>query len=221
MWNEISEKPMNEFILNRNAKPQTFKTDQSGIDNLKNQFFNEAREFVYFRKGDWAGFHRSLQNARNYMQKHPNVTLTALTLSAVPLRVYEEIASATNIPIKKVKQYLNESYVDKARNKQDFVTIRVICGERALGESEIKELEKITNAKGSVKTITKSQAGDLRYIVNEQSYAIFFRVDKDDLRGVVGFDKEMISMLQLKFDKEFYVAAIRNAELFAPDYLGH
>lgn len=188
----------------RAMKVYRFQTDQLGIDNLKNEFFNESRDFVYFRKGEWTGFESSLENVIAWIQANPQWVLTAIALYVPVRQLVKDIVEATGAAIKLVK-----TYFDRRRDHKFLRTVRVILSEGKLDESQIAEWEDICG-QGGVASIPKDQVGVFRYLVNEHRYAIFSRLGSSDLQGIIGTDQQMIRMLRYLFDREFIVASIRN-----------
>lgn len=186
-----------------------FEADQEGIDQLKNKFFNEAREFVYFRKGRWNGFHASLQNASKLIEDHPELVLAASSSLPLEKKIVNDIVEIIGIEREQVIKILKKFHIER-HSRQRVVTFRAIVAEGALSKSDIARWENISELKGSIQTIPEAQKGYFRYIVNENRYSIFCRIDKDLLQGIIGYDQEIINLLKNKFDLEFYSAATRH-----------
>ena len=193
-------------MITHNISATSFHTDQSGINNLKNTFFEEAREFVYFRKGEWTGIVDSVQHASNWLQSHPEFVPTVLAFYKPTAELLKSVIATTGKTEKKVMSFFSKTPPDK-----HYVTRRVICSVRPNTKSEIANWEKICG-KGSVAIIAKSQAGHFRYLVNEKRYAIFSRLGENSLQGIMGSDKDTIIMLREIFDKEFITTSIKNSQ---------
>lgn len=187
-----------------------FEADQEGIDQLKNEFFNEAREFVYFRKGQWNGFYASLRNASKLIEEHPELVLTASSSLPLVKEMVDSIVETIGVKREKVIKILKKFHIER-HSRQSVVCFRAIVAEGALSKSDIAMWENISELKGSIQTIPEAQKGYFRYIVNEKRYSIFCRIDKDLLQGIIGYDQEIINLLKNKFDLEFYSAATRRA----------
>ena len=185
-----------------NIKCKRFVADQIGIDQLKNEFFDEAREFVYFRKGEWEGFINSLNYAIDWASNNPEYTAIAIALYTPTKDLISYIVQRTGASIEKVKSNFGKP-------KKGYISRKVIVRKGRLTKEEIVKWEEICG-KGSIETIPKSQVGKFRYIVNEKRYAIFCRHGENDLRGIIGYDKWTIQVLREIFDREFIEASIKN-----------
>lgn len=189
----------------KRIQAQAFQTDQLGIDQLKNEFFREARDFIYFRKGEWEGIVQSIDCAIKWVEANPDLTLITLALYPPAKDMVTAIMKVTGVSSQRVKKYFGRP--DGSKN---LVTARVICSE-TVDSSSIRKWEDICG-KGSVVTIPQSQTGPFRYLVNEQRYAIFCRLGPNDLRGIIGQDKQTIAVLRYRFDQEFVEAAIKKSK---------
>jgi len=206
------------MIEERKISGVSFHVDQLGIDQLKNDFLSEAREFVYFRKGEWTGAANSVQHLVQLMQANPAwvPTMTAFyepakeVIADVALSALAKAAGAT---IEKVWEIVQRIFLPPRPPDKDhyYVTVRVICTRRRGIGAEIAEWEERCG-KGSVVVIPESRVGQLRYIVNEKRYAVFCRLDSNSLQGIMGTDQQTIRMLRNMFDREFIVASIRSSK---------
>ena len=176
----------------------SFQADQKGIDDLKDEFYSEAREYVCFRKGEWHGVLASFDYAVEWALENPEWVSTAVLCCRPAKDLLRSIAKATGAGVAEIKRrYFG-------RKKSGTINRRVICGP-TVKKADIAEWERICGA-GSVATIPKSQIGEFRYILNERRYAIFSRFGPQDLQGIIGTDKKTLTMLRDMFTKEFIVA---------------
>ena len=189
------------MLEKRNASGQYFRADQIGVNGLKNEFLKEAREFVYYRKGEWRGASASVQHAIAWAQANPEwVSIAAAMYTPskdLVLLVAKALGKTVTWATKKVKEYFTSP-------KPRHVTRKVIVSEGI--DLEVVEKWEAVCGKGGVVIIPNSQKGLWRYIVNEKRYAIFTRVGVNDLRGIIGNEPEMIQTLREMFDIEFIVA---------------
>ena len=183
-------------------KCKHFVADQDGIDDLKNEFFDEAREFVYFRKGEWAGFGECLKFAVEWVINNPEFIAVSIALYPPSKELVKDIVKKANTTAKKVRVFFGKP-------KKGYISRRVIVTKGRLTKKQIADWEE-SCGEGSIATIPKAQGGKFRYIVNEKRYAIFTRMSKDDLRGIMGNDEETISILRDTFDREFIEAKIKS-----------
>jgi len=195
------------MLKKRAIKAEIFQADQLGIDQLKNEFFDESHDFVYFRKGEWSGFESSLEHVATWVQQNPEWTLTAIAPYYILVRqLIKDIVKITGATTDLIK-----AYFDRRRNREFVRTVRVILSEAKLDQSLIAEWEDICG-QGGVTTIPEDQSSYFRYLVNEQRYAIFSRLGPNDLRGFIGKDRQTIGILRYLFDREFVEASVRNQQ---------
>lgn len=195
------------MLKKRAIKAEAFQADQLGIDQLKNEFFDESQDFVYFRKGEWTGFESSLEHVATWVQQNPEWMLTVMAPYYILVRqLIKDIVKITGATTDLVK-----AYFDRRRNREFVRTVRVILSEAKLGQSLIAEWEDICG-QGGVTTIPEDHVGYFRYLVNERRYAIFSRLGPNDLRGFIGKDRQTIGILRYLFDREFVEASIRNQQ---------
>ncbi len=188
------------MLTRKRVTAWSFQADQTGINDLKNEFYGEAREFVYFRKGEWHGVLESIRHAAEWAQQHPEWVAIVVASYQPAKDLVKEIAKVTGAGIAQVKTYFG-------RKKKRAVNRRVICGP-SVRKADVLKWEAICDL-GSVVTIPKSQIGEFRYIVNEKRYAIFSRFGPNDLRGVIGSDQETVAMLRDMFNREFIVMDLK------------
>lgn len=185
-------------------KGVSFQADQMGIDQLKKDFLSEARDFAYFRKGEWTGIESSVQHVVEWVNANQDWIPTALALYVPSLELIEHLVKITGASAKAIKAFFGA----RAPDKKHYVTVRVICTTDNRKRAKISEWEGICG-EGGVVTTPKSQSGHFRYLVNEKRYAIFSRLGPDMLQGIMGTDREMILMLREIFDREFIQASIK------------
>lgn len=196
-------------------KAEGFIATQVEIDTMKNNFLNDCVQgyssFVYYRKGEWHGKTPHINHLKLLANTNPNIIFSARSLSPILENVIEKLVIIfTGIGIEYIRKFLKEKF-SKSDDGHNIVTIRVICSEENFSEEEREWIESISDMKNSVQTIPKEQVGIFRYFVNEKRYAIFCRVDANNLEGIIGYDRKTISLLREKFNEEFLAAAVRNA----------
>jgi hypothetical protein len=73
-------------------RAQRFEADQEGIDDLKNEFLDEAHHFVYFRKGRWSGFEASIRHVAEWVKANPEIFLTAASSQPISDKMLDDVA---------------------------------------------------------------------------------------------------------------------------------
>lgn len=186
-----------------------FRANQVGINTLKDEFFDEAIDqrltFVYFRKGEWTGVRESAEHASKRRDEKLGVLFTPKAMNEPPRRMIPKISKDTGVQAK----YIDDTFFLHPSSDK-HLTVRVITG-TGTGSGPIAEWESICG-KGGVATIPPLQIGSFRYLVNDKRYAIFSRIDKNDLRGIVGNDPDVIALLRAKFDDEFIRAHLQASQ---------
>lgn len=152
------------MIKRNRIKSEVFSADQDGIDKLKNEFFSEAEEFTYFRKGEWTGIESSILHALKWAQANPEWVAISIAAYTPSKDLVKSIARASGVAINVVKKY----FCKPAKMK---ITRRVICG-KSTKKLKIREWESICG-EGSVVTIPKIQTGNFRYILMKRSTQFF------------------------------------------------
>lgn len=192
-------------MINKNAVRATvFVADQAGINKLKDDFFDEARDFVYFRKGEWHGVRASINKARHWAQTFPDWISTAKAMYTPAPELISLVAKGIGIVARVVSKIVRKYFT---KHTAKTVTRRVICSPD-IGEAEIREWEYICGV-GSVVTIPHEQVGQFRYVVNEKRFAIFSRLGPNNLQGIMGTNEAMIRMLRDRFDQEFIESLVK------------
>ena len=191
--------------MDKRIKAKRFQVDQPGIDKLKNQCFNEAKEFSYFRKVEWTGILSSIENAETFQAEWPMVTMSALAVYPGAKAIAKDAADLVKASTATFRDFCSK-YMARRRRK-NHVCRRVICSS-VVRKTRISRWEDICG-KGGVVTIPKSHVGPFTYIVSDRMWAIFTRFGKNDLRGLHGNDSNTISMLRKRFDLEFNSAKMR------------
>jgi len=189
------------MINKQKVKSEAFSADQAGINTLKNDFFSEAREFCYFRKGEWTGIEDSILHAIQWARENPEWVAISIAAYTPSKDFVRGIVKITGMAANSIKKYFGKPLKGK-------ITRRVICGKET-NKLKIRKWEKYCG-EDSVVTIPKKQTGSFRYVLNEKRYAIFSRFGANDLRGIIGYDKQTILMLREMFDREFIEADINN-----------
>jgi len=189
-----------------NQEVKLFKCDQEGIDQLKDEFFKNAEEFIYYRKGEWHGILATLEWIKDYLVAHPGLVVTIISsypdikILAKDIKIY--VQHNTEKAIDSIHKLIHKYSTDE--KKLEHITCRVITSLTKENEKHIPEWEKICGKDG-VCIIPKEQAGYFRYFVNEKEFCLFCRIDENTLRGIRGNDPMMVKILRDKFDKEFFI----------------
>lgn len=194
--------------MRKKIKAEWFEVDQLGIDSLKNRCFNQAKEFSYFRKGEWLGGHESLNNAQAYQVAWPMVVMTAVAAYPGAKAIVEDASKLVGATASTVNK-INRRYIAR-RKRKHHICRRVICSSR-VGKAVIAGWEEICG-EGSVVTIPKTHVGPFTYVVSDRMWAIFTRFGKNKLRGIQGRDRHVISMLRKSFDLEFNAEKMRKTK---------
>ena len=197
------------MLTKEEIRTQRFEADQKGIDGLKNEFLAEAHHFAYFRKGRWSGFEASLRHTADWVEAHPEILLTAASPQPISSEMLNDVANIIQIDKEKILDSLKD-YRGYSSGHREVITFRVIVVEGALTQSDIARWESLSDLRRSIVTIPRSQEGYFRYLVNEKRYAIFCRLNKDLLQGIIGYDRKTIDLLRYQFDLEFYVSALES-----------
>jgi len=184
----------------KSVRAKWFRTDQLGIDDLKNRCFNEAREFSYFRKGEWTGILASIENAEAFHVAHAMIVMGAIAAYPGARQLVHDAARVVGAGAKKTAEVLSKYW--RARARKNYVCRRVICSS-GVSKANIRKWEAICG-EGGVVTIPKSQVGPFTYVVSDRMWAMFTRFGPNDLRGLEGDDKDTIAMLRQRFDVEFF-----------------
>jgi hypothetical protein len=189
------------MLIKTNENVTNFQTDQDGINKLKNDFFSEAKDFVYFRKGEWTGFKESLEFAVKFIAEHPYWIPVAYAGYKLSKETFSDLIEVTGLSKSKISKFFKE----KPENDNNYVNVRVICGEQDDIEIKIKRWEENVCPE-SIAVIPKIQTGPFRYIVNDQRYSIISRLGPQTLQGIIGYDQKTINMLRDTFNIEFIKA---------------
>ncbi len=151
------------MIKTKDSNVTYFQADQDGINKLKNDFFSEAKDFVYFRKGEWTGFSESLEFAAKFLSENPYWIPVVWAGYKLSKDVLSDLIKVTGLAIDGIKPLFKK----KPKNDKTYVTIRIICGEQEDIESKKIEWEQKV-CKDSIAVIPIIQTGQFRYILNEQ-----------------------------------------------------
>jgi len=193
---------------------QSFEATQQDIDTLKNEFWDEARMFSYFRKGEWHGILASIDFAEAWAAAHPLLESAALLGNAFLLypRIKEgaisvaegarqsltAVAKTLCFPVTVIRNYI--------RPVHDLRTVsRAIITTKKLTREEESRWGRVCGM-GTVARIPEAQRGSFTYLVNERRWAIFTRLSENELRGIIGEDKSMRDGLTIRFLREFIAA---------------
>ena len=187
-----------------------FEVDQYGIDELKNQFYDEARDFLYFRKGEWTGVLSSVQFALEWAVQNYTVLSAALAAILITKEVINTVGTLIGLgknATERIQKALKEKSSEEKPEEEQIVRVdrKVICCE-GINPDYVEAWEEL-NGKGTVGQIPKIQGGPLRYVLNEKRYAIFTRVGEQDLRGIIGYDANTIIVLKKALNKEMEKAS--------------
>lgn len=194
--------------MEKHIRAKYFEVDQLGIDDLKDRCFNEAKEFSYFRKGEWAGIVASIDNAGVFQTAWPEIVMTAVVVYPGAKELAKDAARLVGAGATQLRTFIS-GFVGPSRRK-NHICRRVICSRR-VSKARIAEWEEICGS-GGVVTIPKSQVAPFAYVVSDRMWAIFTRFGKNDLRGMRGRDQHTITMLRNRFDLEFSAAKMKRAK---------
>ena len=183
-----------------------FVADQKGIDDLKNEVFNDASEFSYFNKGMWSGMASSVANAEAWAEAHPDWSADYIAPYNPPAAFLARLAADVNVEANAIAEFFGET-------RSHAVCRRVICN-RGISEQLLVSWARVCGAR-TVARRTESSAPVLNFVLNETQWAIFMRLGPDELRGIRGTDRSMIASLSLAFDYEF--VSLTLASSTAPD----
>lgn len=183
-----------------------FQADQNGINELKNDFFREAKDFVYFRKGEWTGFEESLKFAIEFLRENPQW----IPISYAGYKLTKEFIIHLAQSSKQTLDNINSFFREKPKDEKTYVTVRVICGEQEGLDKKILEWDQEV-CKDSIVVIPEVQVGQFRYLLNEQRYALFSRLGHESLQGLIGNDKATLNMFRNNFDREFIIKHVTTA----------
>lgn len=192
------------MLVSGRISARWFRADQEGIDKLKNECFDGAREFSYFRKGGWSGIRASIDNAARWAIVHPRWSQTGRAPYAASDVLLQRIARDAGTTTSVVRRFF------ASQRSPRTVCRRVVCSPR-VEKARIAEWEAICG-KGTVAVIPRAQVGPFAYVVSDRMWAVFARFGPDDLGGLVGTDRKTILVLRDGFDHEFVVARIRAEE---------
>ena len=185
-----------------NQQVKSFECDQHGIDRLKEEFFENAEDFVYYRKGEWEGISAILEFVQNYLSNHPEIVISAIGVYPAIKILKKDVKHK----LKQVKESM-KNFIDKYstnKKKPEQVTCRVITSLTEDNKKHIPKWEKLCG-KGGVCIIPEEQSGYFRYFVNEKEFCLFCRIDDNTLQGIRGDNPMIIKMLRDKFDEEFFI----------------
>jgi len=193
------------MLTKTRVRASVFFADQAGINRLKDDFFDEARDFVCFRKGEWHGLKASVEKAIEWANANPDWVSTAVAMYAPARELLPTLIKVVGVSARRICRLIFGKVFDKRRPRT--VTRQVICSPD-VGKAEIAEWEDVCGV-GTVVTIPQKEVGQFRYVVNEKRFAIFARLGPNNLQGIMGTDPNMIQMLRDRFDHEFIQALVR------------
>ena len=194
--------------MEKHIRAKYFEVDQLGIDDLKNHCFNDAKEFSYFRKGEWTGIVASIENAVLFREAWPVIVMTAVAAYPGAKELAKDAARLVGAGAIHLRTFISGFVAPRRRKNR--ICRRVICSSR-VSKARIAEWEEICGG-GGVVTIPKSQVGLFTFLVSDAMWAIFTRFGWNDLRGMQGRDKQAITMLRNCFDLEFNAAKLRKVK---------
>jgi hypothetical protein len=133
--------------------------------------------------------------------------LTSKSKDPLTDELINEIRKKTGIKKEKLYSILKDYFATCTSDKH-HITFRALVAEGSLKTSDIEKWEKLSKMKRSIQTVPVLQTGYFRYLINEKRYAIFCRLNENNLLGILGKDKEIIDMLKKKFDLEYYISVV-------------
>lgn len=182
--------------MNKRQYITSFDATQKKVNQLKKEFFKEAEDFVYFRKGEFDGIVEFLKDFTLDLIDNPEkVIVWYIIYKGAKKIVIDKLRSIKDRKKKneKLKQFIH-------KKKKNEVTFRIISVESPRNKKELKEFER----KGvGVCRIPEEKRGRIRYLVNEKRFCLFIRQEKNNFFGVEGTDELMIRRLRKLFDLEY------------------
>lgn len=201
---------------------RSFECDQKGIDQLKNEFFENAEDFVYYRKGEWGGIAATTDFVKIYLLAHPGIVVSPMDIYPAIVTNIDKIFMCivaypgarmlikdTKKVIETIRNIIGKFSTDNKELNQ--ISCRVITSLTEDNKKYIPEWEKLCG-KGGVCIIPKEQTGYFRYFVNDKEFCILCRIDDNKLQGIRGKDPIIIKMLRDKFNEEFFIGKYLDEE---------
>lgn len=96
--------------MKKKIEVTAFSTDQKGIDKLKSKYFEKCEEFIYFRKGEWTGIHKSVTFAYDWISNHQDIIFLWVSNSVNVLAALEYSRRMLNWFDEKVLNNIRKKY---------------------------------------------------------------------------------------------------------------
>ena len=176
--------------MNKATNIKSFEGDLAKITEIQTSFLKEAKDFVYFRKGEFDNIVEMLLVLINHVLSNPKIIIASVAAYPGAKAIVSDIIKG----VKKIEQFA------KDRKEKNELTFRVISIKTDKNRKELKEFEE----KGvGVCEIPEEKSGRLRFFVNEKRFCLFVRQEENDFFGMIGTDKLMIRRLRELFDREY------------------
>ena len=172
----------------------SFNANTKGIIEKKAEFFNEAREFLFLRKGEDVGI-----EIIGFMSFAINVIADPLLADMIREFIfYENVLRRINRYYQKIKQIIESRKKEVLSPPKDLRII--LCPDR-----ENTEAKPIYEAQGyQIKSYENELIkGPFRYYLNEKRYCLFLRTGKDTFTGFIGNNSDTINELKISFENEW------------------
>ena len=178
----------------------SFCANSKGIIEKKAEFFDEAEEFLYLRKGEDVGADIIAVLAMVYQQMYDDSFWSFVGKTSAISAIIERIIKFYRWIREKI-----EERKEALRNNLDVhkpvSDVRIICWPDT-DNKKVKPLFRKLNYRVH-RYESESQKGALRYYLNEKRFCLFIRTGDDDFTGVIGNDSRTIAELKQAFEKEW------------------
>lgn len=209
----------NEFYLNivKAGRVSRFEADEPGVTLLKDDFRNEAEEFLFLRKGE--DFGAFLIQAMEALSWGPDIMKTlyyayepitdfagfhienALELDWDKfLTSYLLISNSLELSKKQLEK-IKERFWYRRTQKKSKPVICILCYPDKRNERARVGWEALGAKVRHYKE--ESQKGSHRLYLNEKRYAMFYRSAEERFFGFIGDDQDTISRLKELFEAEW------------------
>lgn len=170
--------------MNNLINIESFEGDLAKITEIQTSFLQEAKDFVYFRKGEFDNIAEILSAVMDYISRNPEIVIVSVAAYPGAKRIVTDSIKA----VKRIRRFA------KDRKGKNELTFRIILTKKA------KEFEK----KGiGVCMISEEKSGRLRFFINEKRFCLFIRQKENDFFEIIGTDKLIMSRLRKAFDYEY------------------
>lgn len=175
---------------------ESFEGNLDKITEIQTSFFEEAEDFVYFRKGEFENIIEILEFVTNYVKNNPDIILVVVAAYPEAKKLATDIFSTLKKGIGRIGRFVAD---EKEKNE---LTFRIISKEAG----HTKELDEFEKKGAGVCIIPDEEGGRIRYFINEKRFCFFVRSyeDQNKFFGIIDDDKLMIQRFKKLFEYEFY-----------------